>query len=445
MLLMNSESKANRSVIYQMFLRPFTEEGTLSAAAEMLNHVRSLGVDVVYLCPVFYQDDEALPEHWSDRQNKSGLGNPQNPYRIKDYFHVDPEYGSDDDLRAFTEKAHTLGLRVMLDLVYYHCGPTAVFLEKHPDFVKQDENGNIRYGLWHFPELNFENPKLREYLWENMEFFVREYGVDGYRCDVGDSVPLSFWEEGRKRLEALRPDIIMLNEGTNPEYLNAFDVNYDFRWAGMVPSVCAGDASAADLQTYWQEIHDKLPESGLVLRSIDNHDIANDCGSLRIEDRLGSAAVEACLTLNFAMDGVPFLYNGYEIADNGTHSIYGNRFYGKNYLIRWSRALTAAGQRRLEVIRGLTSLRHANPALCEGTTKWLPTFGDGVVAFRRQSAEQTIIAAINLRQEPVSLSLPLPINYSRPASLWEKDAAFRVAGERLQVDLNSWGYLLAEV
>ena len=307
MLLMNSESKANRSVIYQMFLRPFTEEGTFSAAAEMLNHVRSLGVDVVYLCPVFYQDDEALPEHWSDRQNKSGLGNPQNPYRIKDYFHVDPEYGSDDDLRAFTEKAHTLGLRVMLDLVYYHCGPTAVFLEKHPDFVKQDENGNIRYGLWHFPELNFENPKLREYLWENMEFFVREYGVDGYRCDVGDSVPLSFWEEGRKRLEALRPDIIMLNEGTNPEYLNAFDVNYDFRWAGMVPSVCAGDASAADLQTYWQEIHDKLPESGLVLRSIDNHDIANDCGSLRIEDRLGSAAVEACLTLNFAMDGVPFL------------------------------------------------------------------------------------------------------------------------------------------
>lgn len=441
---MNPANHASRRVIYQLFLRPFTPEGTLSAAATMLEHIKSLGVDFVYLCPVFWQDDEPLPEHWSDRQNQSGLGNPQNPYRIKDYFHVDPEYGTDGDLRAFVEKAHALGLRVLLDLVYYHCGPTAVFLQDHPDFVVRDENGAVRNGSWHFPELNFQSVGLREYLWENMEYFVREYGVDGYRCDVGDQVPLSFWEEGRRRLEALRPDIFMLNEGTNPAYLSAFDVNYDFGWAGRLPKVCTGEQSAAQLKAYWESVAAKLPEKGLVLRSLDNHDIAHDSGSVRIEDRIGAQAVEACLTLNFTLDGVPFLYNGYEIGDNGLHSIYGNRFYGKTFLIHWHRALTTAGRERLEFVRGLASLRHSHPALSEGSVTWLAA-GEGALAFLRQGGGQNMVIAVNLRADPASLSLALPPACGEPVTVWCKRAACRVAGQHLQVDLDAYGFLAVEL
>ncbi len=442
---MKTRDNISASVLYQLFLRPFTPEGTLSAAAGLLEHIRSLGVDIVYLCPVFRQDDDPRTEYWSDRQIKSGLGNPKNPYRIQDYFHVDPEYGTDGDLRDFIEKAHRLELRVMLDLVYYHCGPSAVFLEKHPDFVKRDASGSVRYGSWHFPELNFESQKLREYLWENMEFFVREYDVDGYRCDVGDAVPLSFWEEGRKRLETIKPDILMLNEGTKPEYLGAFDVNYDFNWSFRLPQVCAGDCTVEELREYWGEIHSRLPAGGRVLRSMDNHDIAHDSGDRRWEDRIGSRAVEACLTVNFTLDGVPFLYNGYEIADNGPHSIYGNRFYGKEFLINWSRTLTSNGQERLEFVRGLCSLRHAQPALVDGDVEWIPVRAEGVAAYLRRSPEQTLAVLVNLREKPASLSVTLPNGVGMPTALWQRDASCQRGVEGMQVDLDGYGFLVMEI
>ena len=442
---MKTRDKISASVLYQLFLRPFTPEGTLSAAAGLLEHIRSLGVDVVYLCPVFRQDDDPRTEYWSDRQIKSGLKNPKNTYRIQDYFHVDPEYGTDGDLGDFIEKAHRLGLRVILDLVYYHCGPTAVFLEQHPDFIKRDANGTVHYGSWHFPELNFECQELREYLWGNMEFFVREYGVDGYRCDVGDMVPLSFWEEGRKRLAAIRPDLLMLNEGTKPEYLGTFDVNYDFRWSCDLPQVCAGGCTVQKLREYWEEVHNRLPAGGQVLRSMDNHDIANDTGICRRENAIGSRAVEACLTVNFTLDGVPFLYNGYEIADNGSHSIYGNRFYGKNFLINWSRALTAAGKERLEFIRGLCNLRHAQPALSDGDVEWLPVRGEGAAAYLRRSPEQTLAVLVNLRDEPASLWIPLADSTRTAAVLWQRSVSWRRGGEGLQADLGGYGFLVVEV
>ena len=158
------------AVMYQLFLRPFTLEGTLEAATRMLPHIASIGVDIVYLCPQMVADDDPRTEFWSDRQNASKMENPFSPYRIKDYFHTDPEYGTDDDLKRFVAIAHRLGMRVMLDLVYYHCGPTAVFIEEHPDFVKRNDDGTVKNGRWHFPELNFDCLELREYLWQNMEY-----------------------------------------------------------------------------------------------------------------------------------------------------------------------------------------------------------------------------------------------------------------------------------
>ncbi len=98
---------------------------------------------------------------------------------MKDYYQVDPEYGTDSDLKGFVAEAHKLGMRVMLDMVYMHCGPKAVFLKDHPDFVKRDKEGKIINSSYNFPELNLDNPELREYLWKNMEYWVKEFNVDG--------------------------------------------------------------------------------------------------------------------------------------------------------------------------------------------------------------------------------------------------------------------------
>ena len=99
-----------RAVMYQIFLRPFTPGGTLNSAAEMLPHLASLGVDILYLCPVTEADGDMRPEFWSARQKACGLGNPKNPYRVGDYYRIDPEYGTDADLKRFTAYAHELGM-----------------------------------------------------------------------------------------------------------------------------------------------------------------------------------------------------------------------------------------------------------------------------------------------------------------------------------------------
>ena len=188
----NRTSDISEKIIYQIMFKTFTREGTIKEATKKLSHVSALGVDIIYLSPFCEMDTDTDRSAWSERQIKSGMNNPKNPYRIADYFKIDEEYGDDDDLKAFMAEAHGLGMKVVFDLVYMHCGP-AKFVGEHPTYVKRDENGNILCSKYNFPLLDYNNPELCEYMWSNMLYLVEKFDVDGYRCDVGDRVPLFFW------------------------------------------------------------------------------------------------------------------------------------------------------------------------------------------------------------------------------------------------------------
>ncbi len=404
----NPPEYLNDAVIYQIFLRAFTPAGTLKSAEKMLPHIKSIGADIVYLCPICEADADENRTYWSIRQRECGLENPKNPYRISDYFHVDAEYGTDDDLRDFIKTAHTLGLRVILDLVYYHCGPKAVFLDENPDFVQRDENGDfIIGGWWLFPRLNYKSQKLREYLWSNMEYYVREFDCDGFRCDVGDLIPLDFWEEGRTRIEKIKPDVIMLNEGKRKEdQEKAFDVNYYFAdneepGRGSLARLLLANKDAAYFKKVYKEYMDEfVTDGGLVLLGYDNHDYANDTGKNRYEKALGSEAIEMILFYMYTMKGVPFLYNGCEEADESEHSIWANRFHGANMTVEWENALTEKGKYRLEKIRKFNSLRKSIPALsCRANVYFPPCENDNVLVYIREYEGQKYLVCLNLSGE----------------------------------------------
>ena len=93
-------------------------------------------------------------------------------------------------------------MKVMFDLVYFHCGPHAVFLKDHPDYIVRNPDGTPKLGDWAFPEMDIANPAVREYLYANMLSFIRDHDVDGFRCDVADMLPVDFWEEGARRCRA---------------------------------------------------------------------------------------------------------------------------------------------------------------------------------------------------------------------------------------------------
>lgn len=433
------------SAIYQMYLRPFTPEGTLDAATKMLPHVAELGIDVVYLCPIVAHDDDMREEFWSDRQHKSELKNPKNPYRLKDYYNIDEEYGTDEDLKRFVKTSHDLGMKVILDLVYFHCGPTAVFLEEHPDFVKRDEEGNIKYGSWHFPELNFESQGLREHLWENMEYFMKEFKVDGYRCDVAPAVPLDFWVEGRKRMEAIDPECFMISEGDREDdQLSAFDLNYAFKWKYGIAKCFEKEITATELRDIWQKLHDDFPEGARFLRILEDHDIVNDRYEDRYDRKWGNKGVDAALVINLMMDGVPMIYNGQEIADPTRHSIYSNRFIGKNMLINWANALREEGINRFELMQSLINLRRSIPALTEGDVNWLENDqAERIISFQRPHDQSNVVIVVNTGNSLVSTTVNIDTDSPVATPQIQYGADYQLE-ENLKVNLLPYGYIILE-
>ncbi len=434
-------SSFESKVIYQLMLRVFTPEGTLAAAKEKLPFLQELGVDYIYLCPCFLEDDDGDRSHWSKRQRECGCENPKNPYRIKDYYTIDPEYGTMEDLARFIQTAHHLGMRVLLDLVYMHCGPTAVFLKEHPDFVRCLPDGTPDYGEYNFPMLDFENPRVRAYFWENMEWYVRELDVDGYRCDVGDSVPVDFWEEGVRRIKAIKPDIFMLDEGNNPQWVErAFDACYLLFWPCHegVKRVFHGEKPASLLR----EIEAVLdtPRGKAKIRALETHDTVSDEKNGRYEEYAGTAATEAALVYQFCMDGIPFLYNGYEIGDRSHHTLFSNRFNADHQTIDWSLVQTEAGRYRFALVQRLCQLRHTVPALSEGNLTWKYGLSEQMMAFTRRAPGSRVAAAFNTGDGPQTITLVA----HRYTPLLSAGVQERVLENGcLELQLESKGYYLA--
>lgn len=432
------------AVMYQIFLRPFSPEGTLNAGRMLLPQVASLGVDIVYLCPVTMADDDPRQEFWSGRQRASGLNNPRNPYRQKDFFTVDPEYGSADDLRQFVAEAHRLGLRVIYDLVYFHCGPTAVFLQDHPDFVLRDEHGALRLGEWRFPEMDLSKDAVREYLYNNMAYFLKDFDMDGFRCDVADKLPVEFWEEGYRRCRAIKPECIMMCEGLRgDDQHEAFDLSYGFYTQWAIRAMLRGERDARELRHAWECEQRDYPRDFHWMRCFDNHDYAMDTSMSggRYEARFGKDSCDAMLALIFSLNGLPMLYNGQEIADNAPHSIYANREHGR-LMINWSRALTQAGNERLALVRTLSAFRHSHPDLFAAPLHWLETAApERCFAFKRALPEGAVFLAVNMSAEPlVAMAWPAALPTERVAG--SSGAQWAASAGRVTLSMPAKGFAL---
>lgn len=436
----------DRASIYQISLRAFTPEGTLKAAEKILPFVAGLGPKYVQLLPVVQADDGMDKAFWSKRQMASGTGNPKNNYRMKDYFAIDEEYGCEEDLRDFVKKAHRLGLKVLLDLVYFHCGPNAVFLKEHPDFVKRNDDGTPYTGEWNFPVLNYECQELREYLWKNMEYFVEKFDVDGYRCDVGSMIPLDFWAEGIRRIRAIKSDVYMVNEGDKPEYLTVFDANYFYDGCFDAVPVAQGKMTAAQFCEKWEACRQKISNApGRMLHFIDNHDVASDSGEERHEKTIGTAGVDALLVLDFLLDGVPFVFNGYEVADDLKHNMFSNRFYGKDPVINWANALCEKGMERSTLLRELYRIHSENDALCSKELIWCKHTAPGqVAAFYRPDVHRPWFTAVNMTDYPVSFAveeIPEMLPLLEPELA--KNARWYFRDGHMEIQLLGFGYLAA--
>lgn len=439
--------KKSEISIYQLSLRVFTPEGTLRAAEKMLPMLVDLGPKYIQLVALTKADDNEDRTYWSNRQIASGTNNPKNSYRMKDYFHVDEEYGTDEDFRDFVKVAHKLGLKIILDLVYLHCGPEAVFMREHPEFVQRDADGKIKLtGDWAFPRFDYSNDEVREYLWSNMVYWVREFDVDGFRCDVGDAVPLDFWREGVRRAREVKNDLVMINEGKDVSYLDVFDINYFYDGCFDAVQVAEGNLTAATFRAKWDTCRNTLPAGRQMLHFTDNHDVASDSGEDRIEKVIGTAGVDALLVLDFMLDGVPFVFNGYEVADELKHNMFANRFFGKDPAINWANIFCEKGQKRYALLKKLYHLRSEHQALKTAELNWLEnTAADQVISFCRPADEKSLLVLVNMTKVPAVFEvgdIPEVARLMQP--ILQSNVSWICKDGKMRVQMLGFGYLAAE-
>ncbi|MBO5224700.1 MAG: hypothetical protein J6C23_09345 [Clostridia bacterium] len=377
----------NKLIIYQINPRMFTHMGNLREAKKLLPHIKSLGVNVAYLFAICKEDDSKDRKFWSRRQKKSKLNNPKNPYRISDYFSIDEEFGGNEQLKEFIDEAHKLGLYVMMDLVYFHCSPTAKIINEVPDSVVRKENGEIDLGEWNFPKLNYKSRALRDYLIRNMLYYIIEYGVDGYRCDVGDIVPLDFWKEAVFEIKKIKPDVVMLNEGSNPDYVQSGTFDFNYYWK---PFVLATKPYSQFFKSHHSNFEQTTKEKGIYF--VENHDSVTDDG--RAETIFNSLLCDLFYVYLFTVNGTPLIYCGEEIADKNEHNMFANKDHNKGYGIDWSNALLPHGKRRLALIKKLAYLRKTEDCLAYGDFSWIDV-DDKILSFERIYKNEKITVFIN--------------------------------------------------
>lgn len=392
---------------YQIVPRNFTPEGTLKAAEGQLERLKDIGCNVVYLYPVNVSDDDMDRSMWSPRQIKSGCNDPRNPYRAKDYFHVDPEYGTDRDLKDFIDHAHSIGLKVILDMVFAHCGPGAQVLKQHPEYFKHDKDGKIMLTKWKFPMLDFEYVGTRTYFCSVMAYYVADFNVDGFRIDVADRIPFHFWEEARINLDRFNREILMIAEGkAYRNTLYAFDANYGKKMGRLVRKrdSVQDKGGAIAIRKFHEEYFANAPKGSLVWSMTENHDTSTDDFEDRIEKTEGHAHQELALAFNFAIDGVPFLFNGQEICFDKRVSLFGH----SAGWIDWEKdSKPDYAADRSAKIRKWSEMRRTYSSLAHGETTWLDNdHPEQVIAFlRHDGISKDILFVGNYSEQDVKVTL----------------------------------------
>ncbi len=378
------------AVLYQINTRQFTPEGTFAAATKELPRLKALGVDILWLMPI----------HPIGTKNRKGsLGSP---YSVRDYYDVNPEFGSKEDFRAFVDAAHKQGFKVILDLVVNHTAWDHKMASEHPDWYEKTWDGKFRPTPWwdwsDIIDLDWTKPGVREHIGGAMEMWVRDYGVDGYRADVAGYVPVDFWEMMRARLDAIRP-VFMLGEVQQSSYHRAaFDASYGWDWHVASKKIAKGDADATGFFGYYAENESLWPREAMRLTYIENHD--SNAWEGTIGENYG-AARDAMTALSFTHEGLPLIHNGME-ACNAKRL----EFFEKD-AINWAQGDNCEyGALLVDLIK----FRDANPALANG--KWGARMAQVVndkpkqlFGWVRAQNGNKVVGLFNLSGQPVTATL----------------------------------------
>ncbi|GHV15171.1 alpha-amlyase [Bacteroidia bacterium] len=370
------------AVIYEVNVRQYTKEGTFAAFGQHLPRLKELGVDVLWFMPV---------HPISEKNRKGTLGSY---YAVKDYTEINPEFGTKEDFKQLVDKAHEMGFKVILDWVANHTGGDNVWLAQHPDWYVQDEAGNPKspYDWTDTYELNYDNKDMRAAMTDALKYWIKNFNIDGYRCDMAHEVPTDFWNDVRKSLDSVKP-VFMLAESENYDLLeHAFDANYSWELMHMMADIYKKEKTADDIATYIQKLDTIKCPDGYKMNFLTNHD-ENSWNGTEFE-RYGKD-IEAFAVLTYTLNGMPMIYTGQEVGMKKRLS-----FFEKDMVPSWTENATT------KFYKKLNELKHTNMALIAGQggefRRYQTSANKELLIFSRTQGGREIMVLLNLSDKNIT-------------------------------------------
>ena len=378
--------------------------GDLKGITSKLEYIRDLGVNGIYMLPLF-------------------LSNSNHKYNTFDYDTIDPDFGTEEDLIELVEKAHSLGIRVMVDAVFNHSGTEFApwkdvvkhgpespywdwfFVGKWPLPLLPGSTEDGRYMSFAFapymPKLNTNNPEVIGYFLQRCKRWVEKWNIDGIRFDVGNEVSHRFLKELNRGLKAVKPDVFLLGEiwHDSAQWLQGdeYDSVMNFPFLETLHNFWLDSQSARELMYGLNRCYCMYPVqvNRAVFNFLDNHD------TMRTVTRCGSKDIFfQQLTLLMTLPGSACIYYGTEIALEGGNDPDCRR------PMPWDKIAEGKYERTMRDVKALVRLRKDYPAARRGRIRWDPDEKNPRLIRYERTAEggKKLVVYINAQEEPVKIT-----------------------------------------
>ncbi|RUS46705.1 glycoside hydrolase family 13 protein [Cohnella sp. AR92] len=363
--------------------------GDLRGIIERFSHLRDLGIDIIYLTPIFCS--------------------PSNhKYDTTDYFKIDPSFGDTEDLKELVALCHSHGVKLVLDGVFHHIGyysyqfQDAILNGKDSPywswfFIQGDTVDTkavnyecVGYYKW-MPRLNFSNPDVRTFFLSVGEHWIREAGIDGWRLDVADEVDFTFWQEFRRRIKGIDSNLLLIGEtwknGADLLRGDQMDTIMNYRFRDAVIDFFANKSigRAAFARRIESMLFDyPLASRNVLYNLLGSHDTARFLTVCK--ENIDTFKLAIVFQMTFP--GMPFVYYGDEIGMTGE----------TDPLCRKAMAWDSANAMISEFYKNIIRIRHGSNALRYGDFKHIDTASE-LYGFIRTYEDETIIVLLNNDQE----------------------------------------------
>jgi cyclomaltodextrinase len=413
---------SKNATIYEVNVRQFTPQGTFLAFESHLPRLKKMGIDIIWLMPINPIGVE---------KRKGTLGSE---YSVKDYYGINPEYGTKEDFKHLVDKIHSMGMHVIVDWVANHSAWDNQLAKDHPDWYTKTPEGNFQPTPWYdwddVIDFDYDKPGLRKYMTDVMKYWVRDFDIDGYRCDVAGFIPVDFWDNARSELDEIKPVFMLAEWDTRDLYKHAFDMTYSWTLWDKMKDVTKDKKTIAGLVEYMAHDVSTVPRDAYRMTFTDNHDKNSWEGNQysNFGDGLEASMVLAC-----TVNGMPLVYSGQEVGLNKSL-----KFFDKD-IIEWKEHPFTG------MYTKLFELKHKNHALWNGKNggEMIRIFSDRqdqVISFSRTKGNDKIINITNYSDKPVTVKLNSKYQKGNYTNLFS-EAKITLKGDDVFV-MKPWEYLV---